>query len=105
MNAFTPAEVERVLDLAAQKGWIEAKEQGGGRHVLYLTGQPRESGMAVAKQYGLQVACVGHRAAEDWGIRYMARRLREHFPGVDVKEVYEEEEPRVRAVREDAPRE
>jgi hypothetical protein len=26
----------------------------------------------------------------------MARRLRESFPGVDVDEVYEEEEPRVK---------
>lgn len=72
--------------------------------MLYLTGQPREAGMAVAKEHGLQVVCVGHRAAEEWGIRYLARRLRADFPGVDVEEVYEEEEPRVKkAPKEDKP--
>lgn len=96
MNAFSAEEVYRILDLSLQRGWIEPLEQGGGRNILYLTGQPREGGMAVAREYGVQVACVGHRAAEDWGIRYMARRLRESFPGVDVDEVYEEEEPRVK---------
>ncbi|KAF2440355.1 hypothetical protein P171DRAFT_435167 [Karstenula rhodostoma CBS 690.94] len=105
MNAFNPGEVERVLELAERRGWIASKELGGARQVLYLTGQPRESGMAIAKEYGLQVVCVGHRAAEDWGIRYISRRLRENFPGVDVKEVYEEEEPRVKEMRkEEAPR-
>ncbi|KAJ4357552.1 uncharacterized protein N0V89_002128 [Didymosphaeria variabile] len=101
MNAFNPGEVDRVLDIAKQRGWIASAEQGGGRHVLYLTGQPRESGMAVAKEYGVQVVCVGHRAAEEWGIRYMSRRLRENFPGVDVKEIYEEEEPRTKDVRKE----
>ena len=99
MNAFSAEEVRRILDLSLQRGWIDSLENGGGRHVLYLTGQPREGGMAVAREYGVQVACVGHRAAEDWGIRYLARRLRESFPGVDVEEVYEEEEPRVKKPR------
>lgn len=106
MNAFNPGEVERVVALAERRGWIASREQRGGGQVLYLTGQSRESGMAAAKEYGLQVVCVGHRAAEDWGIRYMSKRLRENFPAVDVKEVYEEEEPRVSEVRkEDVPRE
>ncbi|KAK7179391.1 hypothetical protein DPSP01_010388 [Paraphaeosphaeria sporulosa] len=99
MNAFNPGEVGRVLELAERRGWIASKEHGGGKQVLYLTGQPRESGVAAAKEYGLRVVCVGHRAAEDWGIRYMSRRLREDFPGVDVKEVYEEEEPTLKEVR------
>ncbi|KAJ4286230.1 hypothetical protein N0V90_013264 [Kalmusia sp. IMI 367209] len=90
MNAFNADEVHRVLELAEQRGWISSVEEGG-RHVLYLTGQPRDSGMAAAKERGLQVVCVGHRAAEDWGIRYLSQRLRQTFPGVDVKEVYEEE--------------
>lgn len=103
MNAFGADEVYRVLELAEQRGWIAAVEQGGGRHVLYLTGQPREGGMAVAKEHGLQVVCVGHRAAEDWGIRHLAERLRNNFPGVDVKEVYEEEEPRVKKAPKESP--
>lgn len=106
MNAFNAEQVERVVGVAERRGWIGDAGLGGGRQVLYLTGQPRESGMAVAKEFGLQVVCVGHRAAEEWGIRYMARRLRESFPGVDVKEVYEEEEPPVKkASKGEAPRE
>lgn len=91
MNAFNADEVYRVLDVAQQRGWISSAEEGG-RHVLYLTGQPREMGMAAAKEYGMQVVCVGHRAAEDWGIRYLSQRVRQAFPGIAVKEVYEEEE-------------
>lgn len=105
MNAFTPGEIERVMEVAVRRGWIASREEEGGNQLLYLTGQPRESGMKAAEEFGIQVVCVGHRKAEDWGIRYMATRLREHFPGVDVKEVYEEEEPRVKEVRKDAPRE
>lgn len=102
MNAFNTDEVYRILDLAEQRGWIPPVEKGGGKHVLYLTGQPRESGMATAKEHGVQVVCVGHRAAEDWGVRYLARCLREKFPGVDVEEVYEEEEPRMKKPHKEA---
>lgn len=92
MNAFHAEEVHRVLEVARQHGWLSADEQAG-QHLLYLTGQPRESGLATAKEHGLSVVCVGHRAAEDWGIRYLASRLRSAFPVVDIKEVYEEESP------------
>ncbi|KAF1974311.1 hypothetical protein BU23DRAFT_589071 [Bimuria novae-zelandiae CBS 107.79] len=94
------SEEERVKVIAIMNAFnadeIAPAEQGGGRHALYLTGQPHEAGMAVAKEHGLQVVCVRHHAAEDWGVRHLARHIRDGFPGVDVKEVYEEEEPRVK---------
>jgi putative NIF3 family GTP cyclohydrolase 1 type 2 len=95
MNAFNAGEVQRVLEMAQERGWIQAGELAG-RHVLYLTGQPRESGVFAARESGMSVVCVGHRSAEEWGIRFMAATLRVAFPGVSVKEVYEEEVLQVR---------
>jgi len=92
MNAFNAGEVQRVLGLAQERGWLRAGEHVGGQ-MLYLTGQPRESGLFAANESGMSVVCVGHRSAEEWGIRYMASRLRTAFPDVSVKEVYEEEVP------------
>ncbi|KAF1945091.1 hypothetical protein EJ02DRAFT_509786 [Clathrospora elynae] len=91
MNAFNEQVVHRVLEMAQQRGWVGPDE--GGRHVLYLTGQPRIGGMEAARAAGVSVACVGHRQAEDWGIRYMAEELRRAFPGAHVEEVLEEEIP------------
>ena len=111
MNAFNEDEVHRkdvregdtiivhkagdVIPAMAQKrGWIA--EGGDGSHVLYLTGQPRASGIEAAKALGMSVACVGHRQAEDWGIHFLGEELRKEFPGTQVKEIYEEEIPIVR---------
>ncbi|KAF3045430.1 hypothetical protein E8E12_003244 [Didymella heteroderae] len=94
MNAFSEEEVMRVLDMAQERGWVpDASFEARGRHVLYLTGQPRESGMLAATALGLTVACVGHRTTEEWGIRFLAAALRTAFPNVTVEEVYEDEEP------------
>jgi putative NIF3 family GTP cyclohydrolase 1 type 2 len=94
MNAFNEDEVHRVLAMAQECGWITEGEDGS--HMLYLTGQPRVSGMEAAKALGMAVACVGHRQAEDWGIRFLGQELRKFFPSVRVEEVYEEEIPIVR---------
>lgn len=97
MNAFNEEEVLRVLDMAQERTLVpDASAQARGRHVLYLTGQPRESGMLAATALGLTVACVGHRTTEEWGIRFLAAALRAAFPKVAVEEVYEEEEPIIR---------
>jgi hypothetical protein len=56
--------------------------------------------MEAAKALGMTVACVGHRPAEDWGIRYLAARLRTSFPNVSIEEVYEAEEPRIKEQKE-----
>lgn len=94
MNAFNEDEVHRVLAMAQERGWITEGEDGG--HLLYLTGQPRVSGMEAAKALGMSVACVGHRQGEDWGIQFLGQELRNAFPGARVEEVYEEEIPVVR---------
>jgi putative NIF3 family GTP cyclohydrolase 1 type 2 len=94
MNAFNQEQVHRVTEMAQQAGWIPPDDDG--RHMLYLTGQPRVAGLEAAQALGISVACVGHRQAEDWGIRYMAVQLRTAFPGVSVEEVYEEEVPVIR---------
>ncbi|KAH5529728.1 hypothetical protein HBI29_020050 [Parastagonospora nodorum] len=96
MNAFNDHEVKRVLEVALQHGWAMANDEAPGKHILYLTGQPRVNGMEAAKALGMTVVCVGHRPAEDWGIRYMAAQLRTKFPTAMVHEVYEEEELRVK---------
>lgn len=97
MNAFSEEEVLRVLQMAQEHALLpDASSEARGRHVLYLTGQPRESGMLAAVGLGLTVACVGHRPAEEWGIRFMAAAMRNAFPNVIVEEVYEEEEPIIR---------
>lgn len=97
MNAFSEEEVLRVLQMAQEHALLpDPSSEAQGRHVLYLTGQPRESGMLAAVALGLTVACVGHRSAEEWGIRFMAAAMRDAYPNVVVEEVYEEEEPVIR---------
>jgi putative NIF3 family GTP cyclohydrolase 1 type 2 len=100
MNAFNEEEVHRVLELALQHGWAAAEDEAPGKHVLYLTGQARVGGLEAAKVLGMTVVCVGHRPAEDWGIRYLAVQLRSTFPAVHVEDIYEEEMPRIREVKE-----
>ncbi|KAF2747623.1 hypothetical protein M011DRAFT_467686 [Sporormia fimetaria CBS 119925] len=92
MNAFSADEVERVLDEAENQHWVP-DAVSAGRHVLYLTGQPRKSGLQAAKERGMTVVCVGHRVAEQWGITYLAAKLREAFPAIHVREIYEDELP------------
>jgi putative NIF3 family GTP cyclohydrolase 1 type 2 len=96
MNAFNEEEVMRVLDMAQEREWVPDASFEASRHVLYLTGQPRESGMLAATALGLTVACVGHRTTEEWGIQFLAAALRAAYPNVPVEEVYEEEEPIIR---------
>jgi putative NIF3 family GTP cyclohydrolase 1 type 2 len=93
MNAFSKNEVYRVLDMAQDEQWVPRtpSDEKLGKHVLYLTGQPRESGLAAAKEQGMTVVCVGHRVGEQWGINYLASCLRAEFLGVHIQEVYEDE--------------
>jgi putative NIF3 family GTP cyclohydrolase 1 type 2 len=100
MNAFNEEEVHRVLEIALQRGWAAAEDEAPGKCVLYLTGQARVGGLEAAKALGMTVVCVGHRPAEDWGVRYLAAQLRSTFPGVHVEDVYEEEIPRIKEPKE-----
>lgn len=92
MNAFHAEEVERVLSAAHEAGWIN--DVNDGHEVLYLTGAARQPGIEALKKVKMPAYCVGHAACEEWGIRYLAKQTRERWPGLEVMEVYEEEEPR-----------
>ncbi|OAL56810.1 hypothetical protein IQ07DRAFT_594278 [Pyrenochaeta sp. DS3sAY3a] len=87
MNAFNEVEVLRVLEAAQRQGWIPQEQNEPGKHIVYLTGQPRVDGFEAAKALGMTVVCVGHRQAEDWGIRFLAASVRKEFPGIHVEEM------------------
>lgn len=96
MNAFHGDEVNRVLQMAIERGIVHVDGDAPGKHILYLTGQARAGGLEAARALGMTVVCVGHRQAEVWGIRYLGEQLRQSFPGVRVEEIYEDEEPKVK---------
>lgn len=89
MNAFHPAEVERVAVAAVEAGLAASIEDCSG--LLYLTGAANQEGIEAALQKGMKVVCVGHRLCEVWGIGYLADKGREKWPDVDVQVVDEEE--------------
>ncbi|KAF2217533.1 hypothetical protein CERZMDRAFT_30858 [Cercospora zeae-maydis SCOH1-5] len=91
MNAFHAEEIQRVLEAARDKTWIGSEADGST--ILYLTGAARDYGLAATKEANMPAFCVGHRACEEWGIRFLAEQLRSEWPGLDVLEVLEEEEP------------
>lgn len=93
MNAFHPDEVDKVAALAVGMGLAPTMEDCRG--VLYLTGAVREPGLEAARKKDMAVVCVGHRTCEEWGIRHLGRVIRERWPGLQVQEVLEMEEPRV----------
>ncbi|KAI9665946.1 MAG: hypothetical protein M1821_003881 [Bathelium mastoideum] len=90
MNAFHAEEVERVIAIAVEEGWTTPAARGS--EILYLTGAARPYGLEAVAAWGMPAMCVGHVACERWGIRFLAERVREEFPGLDVQEIYEEEE-------------
>ncbi|KAK7968036.1 uncharacterized protein PG986_002313 [Apiospora aurea] len=93
MNAFHPEEVYTVAEMALAMGLVP--DVVDCRGVLYLTGAVRGPGLEAALEKGMAVVCVGHRTCEEWGIRHLARLFRERWPGLQVQELLEAEEPRV----------
>lgn len=91
MNAFHAEEVEHVLVAAETAGWID--NTADGCRVLYLTGAARQYGLDAAAKVNMPTICVGHRACEEWGIRYLAQETRTRWPELEIVEVLEEEEP------------
>lgn len=103
MNAFHPAEVDRVATVAVETGLVTSLEDCSG--LLYLTGAVREEGLEAALQKGMKVVCVGHRLCEVWGIAYLAEKVKERWPEVDVQVVDEEEmKPPLKEKKEVIPR-
>lgn len=89
MNAFHPAEVDRVAAAAVDAGFASSLDDCSG--VLYLTGAVREEGLQAALQKGMRVVCVGHRICEVWGVAFLAERVKEKWPDMRVEVVDEEE--------------
>ena len=101
MNAFHAEEVERVLQVVREAGWFS--DAIDGQSVLYLTGAARELGLEAAKKVNMSTYCVGHRACEEWGIKYLARQTELRWPVLNVVTVLEEEEPPPPKVKHKAP--
>lgn len=97
MNAFHQDEIDRVLEATRVAGWI--RKDDDGRRLLYLTGAARDYGLEAAGRVTMPAYCVGHRACEEWGIRYLVKQARLTWPALEVVEVLEEEEKQPR--RED----
>ena len=67
MNAMRPALLKRVAEAGVD---------------AYLTGQLRQPGLVVTARLGPGVTAVGHRRAERWGLRQLARELTAALPGL-----------------------
>lgn len=90
MNAFHPAEVRRVAEMAAELGIIPSAA-AACQGILYLTGAVREPGLQAALDRGMAVVCVGHRSCEEWGVRYLATQVQQAWPSLEVEVILEEE--------------
>lgn len=95
MNAFHVEEIGRVLEAARSQHWIGEDEDGSS--ILYLTGAARDYGLTGVEEVNMPAFCVGHRACEEWGIRFLASQLRDEWPQLEVVEVFEEEFIEVKA--------
>lgn len=69
MNALNPV----LIALAAAQG-----------ATAYLTGQMRETARAAAQDHGVSVFAAGHERIELWGLRRLAREIRQAFPDVEA---------------------
>ena len=58
---------------------------------VYLTGQMRPAGRALARQLGLGVVALGHRRSELWGLNQLARELLVAFPTLEFTVMDESE--------------
>ncbi|TKA34371.1 hypothetical protein B0A50_00353 [Salinomyces thailandicus] len=90
MNAFHPGEVNRVIEDAVAANIVASPAESS--KILYLTGAVREEGLKAARENGMTVVCVGHKTCEEWGVRFLAAEARASFPGLQVHEVYEDED-------------
>jgi putative NIF3 family GTP cyclohydrolase 1 type 2 len=51
---------------------------------VYITGQWRQPGELAVTETGIGVIAIGHRRAENWGLRDLAAILRERWVGLEV---------------------
>ena len=74
-------EAARVAVVNAMTDALVREAAGRGADV-YLTGQLRAPARAAVAETGIGVVAAGHRRAEEWGLRELARLLRARWPGL-----------------------
>jgi dinuclear metal center YbgI/SA1388 family protein len=65
-----------IVSGGAPKHLAEAAAQGYG---LYLTGEPAEPSLQLAKELGVTLVAAGHHATEKLGVQALTQRLAERF--------------------------
>jgi putative NIF3 family GTP cyclohydrolase 1 type 2 len=75
------APVRRIAAVGAMDAALVAWALAEGAD-LYVTGALRAPGREAAERAGLAVVAVGHRRAELWGLRHLARDLARALPGL-----------------------
>jgi dinuclear metal center YbgI/SA1388 family protein len=73
-----PAEVERVAIISGGGGRYLAEAAAVG-HDLFLTGEPEEPSLHLARELGITFVAAGHYATERLGVQALAARLAERF--------------------------
>lgn len=77
-----PSEVKRVAILSGSGAFALDEAAAAGCEVL-ITGDARESTMALARELGVTVIAAGHEATERGGVQSLSTLLRERF-GIEV---------------------
>jgi hypothetical protein len=106
LNAFTPEILTRVLHGIASRQSTptpspiplepaspDSEQPAPGSPplppILIVTGESREPARIEVEKLGISVLLVGHERCEVWGLRYLARRLKEAWPALEVQVVEE----------------
>ena len=66
---------------------LEASSRGAA---FYVTGQMRSPAAAAVRQTAMRVVAVGQARSERWGLRLLAARLAEAWPGLEVVDLDQE---------------
>ncbi len=84
VEAAQPPRGGEVARLAAVNAMTDAlvREAAARGADAYLTGVQRVPARAAVAETGIGVVAVGHRRAEEWGLRELARRFRERWTGL-----------------------
>lgn len=78
-----PAEI-RSLGIVSGADPASAAEAARSGHDLFLTGEPSEPMVHLAREEGLHFVAAGHHATERFGVRALGEHLAEHF-GLEVR--------------------
>jgi putative NIF3 family GTP cyclohydrolase 1 type 2 len=84
VEAAQPPRGGEVARVAAVNAMTDAlvREAAARGADAYLTGVLRVPARAAVAETGIGVVAVGHRRAEEWGLRELARLFRERWPGL-----------------------